>query len=72
MLTIEDSTLTLKKCASGPQGIDFAFKLAAPELGVDEDGEPVTQCTVEWLKEGAVSSIQQARIRWSRPSTRWM
>jgi hypothetical protein len=48
VLTLADGTMTLRKCSEGPQGIELAFALRVHELGVDADGDPVTQCTVEW------------------------
>ena len=33
--------MTLKKCSSGPQEIEFGFKLKVHDLGQDADGDPI-------------------------------
>lgn len=59
VLTIKGGTMTLKKCSSGPQEIEFGFKLKVHDLGQDADGDPITECTVEWLGEGQAGRSTQ-------------
>lgn len=41
--------ITVKKARDGVSGERFAFKLRTVELGVDDDGDPVTSCVVDHL-----------------------
>jgi hypothetical protein len=60
VLTLADNVMTLRKCSEGPQGIELGFKLNVHKLGVDADGDAVTQCTVEWL--GAAAAHDAAAV----------
>ena len=46
----EARTLTVSKQRDGADGQAFGFTLEQVILGHDEDGEPVTSCTVEWCE----------------------
>jgi hypothetical protein len=58
VLTLADNVMTLRKCSEGPQGIELRFALRVHKVGVDADGDEVTQCTVEWL--GAQAALDAA------------
>jgi hypothetical protein len=40
--------LLVEKVTDGPQGYEIPFKLVTHDVGVDEDGEKETMCTIEW------------------------
>lgn len=42
---------TLTKSKDGQDGLSHAFRLKVHELGFDEDGDPITSCTVELLDD---------------------
>jgi hypothetical protein len=40
--------IAVRKVRSGATGAETAFRLRPVDMGVDEDGEPITTCVVEW------------------------
>jgi hypothetical protein len=44
-------TATLKWLKDGEDGITFSFRLKQVQLGVDDDGDPITTCVVEHISE---------------------
>lgn len=51
VISLVPGEMTLAKCSEGPQGLKRSFRLDAREIGSYEDGEPVTECTVDWCDE---------------------
>jgi hypothetical protein len=49
--------LTLTKFTHGPQGVKIPFELVEHDLGVDNDGEKRTECTVKW--DGVVLPVER-------------
>jgi hypothetical protein len=41
--------LFVEKVTDGPQGYEIPFKLVTHDVGVDEDGDKETMCTIEWV-----------------------
>ncbi len=44
----ENRTATVTKMKDGGDGCKFGFRLASVQLGVDDDGDPVSSCIVEY------------------------
>lgn len=42
----DDRVLSVVKMKDGTEGAEFGFKLNVVQLGVDEDGDPITSCVV--------------------------
>ena len=53
VLRIDDRVATLDKIRDGVSGERFPFSLQPIELGVDEDGDPVTTCLISEAETGA-------------------
>jgi hypothetical protein len=45
---VVNTRLAVRKNRSGPQGQEYPFTLRLVELGVDEDGDPITTMVVDW------------------------
>jgi hypothetical protein len=45
---VVNTRLAVRKNRGGSQGQEYPFKLREIELGVDEDGDPITTMVVEW------------------------
>jgi hypothetical protein len=47
-----NTRLAIRKNRAGPQGMEYPFTLREVELGVDEDGDPITTMVVDWTNAG--------------------
>jgi hypothetical protein len=54
---VSKNRITLRKVRGGAQGAETHFTLPVMQLGLDEDGEQITACTVEWSKVTSPSEI---------------
>jgi hypothetical protein len=43
--------ICVRKLRGGATGLEFAYRLRQVDLGVDEDGEAITTCVIEWSPE---------------------
>lgn len=59
--------LTLSKVKNGPDGAQLSFQLANVELGVDDDGDAITSCVVEFT--GTPPLKEKKRKSMSAPET---
>ena len=50
--------MQIEKQREGEDGGKYPFYLRGFTIGVDEDGDPIPACTVEWLDEGRDQSIK--------------
>jgi len=57
----EARALCLTKLKDGPEGGEYAFLLKRIQIGIDEDGDAVTSCAIEW--SGTVPTRQKGRPR---------
>ncbi len=48
----ETVTATLERCKDGPEGVTIVSRLAAVEIGTDDDDDPITSCVVEPAEDG--------------------
>jgi hypothetical protein len=62
------SVATVIKQKDGPEGAAYEFKLRSIQLGLDEDGDPVTTCIVEHINAEEV--IARRRQKLSGPQQR--
>jgi hypothetical protein len=60
----ERRSLTVTKMKDGPgEGKEYAFRLNTVVLGLDEDGDEITSCTVEHTEGGSsVRKVAKARL----------
>jgi hypothetical protein len=59
-----NTRLAVRKNRGGPQGQEYPFTLRMVELGVDEDGDPITTMVVDWTSTGRSSSPGPAADPW--------
>jgi hypothetical protein len=45
---VVNTRLAIRKNRAGPQGQEYPFTLRKVQLGVDEDGDPITTMVVDW------------------------
>jgi AAA domain len=45
---VANKRIAIRKLRSGTTGEETAFTLRVVDMGVDEDGEPITTCVVDW------------------------
>jgi hypothetical protein len=48
-------SLKISKAKDGQDGIEMGFKLNVVEIGIDEDGDPITSCVIEHTSAPVVS-----------------
>lgn len=54
--------MTLPKAKDGRSGVTLgSYRLRLLELGADDDGDPITSCTIEWLNESTPRKKASAR-----------
>jgi hypothetical protein len=53
---VRNTRLAVRKNKGGPQGQEYPFALRVVELGLDEDGDPITTMVVDWQTGAAAGS----------------
>jgi hypothetical protein len=48
---VTNPRIAVRKLRGGATGLEIAYRLRPVDLGVDEDGEAITTCVVEWSPE---------------------
>jgi hypothetical protein len=67
---VTDLRIAVRKLRSGATGAETAFRLRPVDMGVDEDGEPITTCVVEWSTVTVVAPPQAAKGQgWTKRTT---
>jgi hypothetical protein len=56
---VVNTRLAIRKNRAGPQGQEYPFALREVELGLDEDGDPITTMVVDWQTGPTPPSSQQ-------------
>jgi hypothetical protein len=64
--------MQIEKQREGEDGGRYPFYLRGFTIGVDEDGDPIPACTVEWLDEGRDQSIKNRPRPQAQDSTATM
>jgi AAA domain len=62
---ISNTRLCARKRRSGPNGEEFPFYVKRVDMGVDEDGDPITTLTVDW------TAVAQSRTKTSQDDEGW-
>lgn len=57
----DDRLLSVTKQKDGDEGIQLGFKLMTVQLGIDDDGDPIGSCVVEYT-EGTVIKKRAAKL----------
>jgi hypothetical protein len=60
-----NTRLAIRKNRAGPQGMEYPFTLREVELGVDEDGDPITTMVVDWTNAGDSASPGPGADSWA-------
>ena len=58
----DDRVATVTKLKDGEEGAEFSFRLRAVPLGLDEDGEEVTSCVVQYGELAAATVRARKRL----------
>ncbi len=53
--SVSNTRLSIFKVRGGKQGEWHPYALRTEEIGIDDEGDPVTTCTVEWLPPNAIN-----------------
>ena len=64
-IEIKDKTLRATKQRDMPLGAAYGFDLISVDLGLDEDGDPVTSCVVKW---GAAPAKAKKKLSGNQPA----
>jgi AAA domain/Primase C terminal 2 (PriCT-2) len=56
-------SIAVRKLRSGATGAETPFRLRTVDMGVDEDGEPITTCVVEWSPVTVAPAPEAAKGR---------
>jgi hypothetical protein len=68
--SVTNLKIAVRKLRSGATGAETKFTLRTVDMGVDEDGEPVTTCVVEWSPVTVAPAPQAARGKgWTKSTT---
>jgi hypothetical protein len=51
VISISDHVMRLEKVRDGVEGEQFPFELEVIDMGIDEDGDPITTCVVHHLED---------------------
>jgi hypothetical protein len=62
---VVNTRLAIRKNRAGPQGQEYPFRLREVQLGLDEDGDPMTTMVIDWQVGPAPPTTPQA------PTDRW-
>jgi hypothetical protein len=55
---VTNTRLAIRKNRGGPQGQEYPFKLREIEIGVDEDGDPISTMVIDWETGPAVKPVE--------------
>jgi hypothetical protein len=67
---VANKRIAIRKLRSGATGEETAFTLRVVDMGVDEDGEPITTCVVDWSPVTVKPPPDSAKGKgWSRSAT---
>ena len=61
---VVNTRLAIRKNRAGPQGQEYPFTLREVQLGLDEDGDPITTMVVDWQVGPAPPTPQAPIDRW--------
>jgi hypothetical protein len=62
---VVNTRLAIRKNRAGPQGQEYPFALREVQLGLDEEGDPITTMVVEWTDAGSNSSAGPTADPWA-------
>jgi AAA domain len=64
--------IAVRKLRGGATGAETAFRLRTIDMGVDEDGDPITTCVIEWSRVTVAAPPEAAKGKnWPRSTIRF-
>jgi hypothetical protein len=69
---VSNLRIGVRKLRGGATGAETAFTLRTVDMGVDEDGEPITTCIIEWSSATIAPPVEATKGKgWSKSTSRF-